>query len=320
MAKEILLYGDINSYSVPEFIDKINELEQEDLVVRINSNGGSVEYGWGAIAKFKEFAGNKIIKVDGKAHSMALFFLAYADNAEALDVSEFLLHRAAYSEWVEKDAQLFDDETKANLTRINASLQRAFENKIDVAKFEELKGVKLKDIFTLDGRKEVYLTAQEAKKIGLISKINKITPDKKAEIASYMEIAAKSNGVIKSEVQNLKIDKKMTLEELKNSHPEVFAEAKKLGASEEKERVSAWLVFADADIKAVTEGIEKGEQLTVKAMAELNRKALGLELAAKAETEKTPAVPTTPVAEEKTAKQKELEAFEAEVNNTLKIK
>ena len=176
MPKELLIYGQIYSQSTIDFINGMNEIgEDDELSVRVSSEGGDVLYGFGMIAKFNEHKGSKIVKVDGKAYSMGLFFCAYADNVEALDTSKFLLHRAAYSEWFE-DSVYFTPELKAQLVEVNKQLMDAFKAKVDVAKFEELKGVKLKDVFSMDSRIDVFLNAQEAKQIGLINKIVKITP------------------------------------------------------------------------------------------------------------------------------------------------
>ena len=64
----------------------------------------------------------------------------------------------------------------------------------------------------------------------------------------------------------------MTPDELKAKHPEVYSQIFNLGVKEgktaEKDRVEAWAVFAEINPKAVKEGIEGGENITQKAMAE----------------------------------------------------
>ena len=68
--KEILLYGQIYSSTAEAFINACNEVGEEGVSVRINGDGGSPEYGWGMIDKYSEIKSKKLIKVDGKAHSM----------------------------------------------------------------------------------------------------------------------------------------------------------------------------------------------------------------------------------------------------------
>jgi len=73
MAKEVLLYGEMYSWSARDFISAVEDAKGSDLSVRVNSMGGDVDYGYGMIAKFKEFEGKKSVKVDGSAASMAAF-------------------------------------------------------------------------------------------------------------------------------------------------------------------------------------------------------------------------------------------------------
>ena len=138
MAKEVLIYGGINSSSASDFIKEIDSAGDEDLTIRINTPGGNPEAGFGMIAKLQEREGKTNIKIDGSAYSMGLFMAAYADNVEALDTSEFLFHRAAYPQWYEQE--YMTEAESENLVRINSSLEKAFRNSIDVKAFEEMKG------------------------------------------------------------------------------------------------------------------------------------------------------------------------------------
>lgn len=285
---EILLYGPIWSESSSIFINAVNELEGDNLTVRINSGGGEPTYGWGMVAKFSEFSGTKNVKVDGSAYSMAAFFCCYSDNVECLDVSQFLIHRAAMSQWYEQE--YMSDSERDNLVNINVSLEKAFRNKIDVAKFEQIKGVKVKDIFSMENRIDVFLTATEAKQIGLISKITTITPKKKTEINASMNLIAASYGFDvmsmnkpaidsaeekkESITSNSKTQIKMTIEQLKADHPELFVQVTASAIKEEKDRVGAWMKFIGADADAVVKGIESGENLGQTAMADFTVKMI----------------------------------------------
>ena len=226
---EILLYGSIDGESSSDFIEDFTEktANNENVLVRVNTSGGNPEYTMGMVAKFSEYKGKKKVQVDGKAYSGGMFFCCYADEVEALDVSQFLLHRAAYPSYYENDSSFFTEPIKENLISINRDLRKAFEAKVDVALFEKIKKCKLDEVFSLDDRIDVFFTAQEALQVGLISKINKITPTKKAEIDSYInskmvQIAAEYKGAIQEEIIKTNI---MTLEELKAKHPELYAEA-----------------------------------------------------------------------------------------------
>lgn len=275
--KEILLYDSIYSLTSQQFVIALEEAKDEDITVRINCDGGEVECGWAMIAKFAEHKGKKLVKVDAKAHSMGALFLCYADDVECLDVAEFLIHRASYGDWFEK-SEYFTDSLRGNIERMNKKLQAAFEAKVDVKEFEKLKGVKVKDVFSMESRIDVFLTAAEAKKIGLVNTITKITPAKRAEIETYAaKIAARykptpeATPVIEEEVKPEK-QPVMTLEELKSKHPELYAAAVKAGKDAEKERIEALLVYNEVDPEAVKKAIEAGTEVGPKMMAEMQMK------------------------------------------------
>lgn len=313
MPKELLLYGSINEFSSQEFIECVNAIEDntQPLTMRVNSGGGSPEYGWGMIAKFAEYPGPKNIKVDGQAHSMALYSLCYTQDVEALDVATFTLHRAAYPSWYENDPEYFDEASRAQLDSINKSLRAALEAKIDVAKFEELKGVKLKDVFSMDSRIDVNITAAEAKKIGLIKNVIKITPQKQAEIDSlFSQIMAKHTPVSTNNQVKPKTKNNMTIEQLKAEHPALYAQVVAEGVAQERDRVEACMAFIDIDANGVKAAIESGKPLTQKQMADFTVKALSAEKLKAIEANNPPATPTpTPAINAEEEKAKQAEAF-----------
>lgn len=333
---ELLVYGDIYSFSASEFIKAFSQIEGENVVVRVNTNGGDPQMAFGMAARLKEFSGEKVVKIDGKAYSSGLFFALYADKVEALDVSEFLIHRAAYGDWFE-GSEFFTAELKSNLERINKSLEAAFRNKVDVKAFEDMKGVKVKDIFSMDQRLDVFFTAQEAKSIGLVDKIVKITPQKKSKVnALMMSAAAKYTGIEDvqwkpaketeasnkphTEKVNSKTNNKMTIEQLKAEHPELFAKVFGDGVKAERDRVGAWLKFNDTDAKAVVEGIESGENLSQTAMADFTVKMVSAQTLAKIKAENPEKVETETVETVETEVEKSINAFKSGVMAELGIK
>ncbi len=290
---EILIYGGIYEWSASEFIKAFAEIEGDTVIVRMNTDGGDPMCGHGMMARFQEFEGSKTVKVDGKAYSSGFFMCLYADNVECLDVSQFMVHRASYGEWFEK-SEYFTQPLRENLASINADLEKAFRNKLNVAEFEKIKGVKVKDIFSMDSRIDVFLTAREAKQVGLVSKINTITPKKAQELkASFSKLAARydvdfssvvetpnagenSNSSVNADA-NKQVNNKnkyMTIEQFKAENPELFAQIQSTAVETEKDRVNAWLKFIDVDAKAVTEGIKEGKNLSQEAMADFSVKML----------------------------------------------
>jgi hypothetical protein len=107
----------------------------------------------------------------------------------------------------------------------------------------------------------------------------------------------------------------MTLEAFRSEHPEVFAEALNLGASNEKVRVNAWMVFNDIDPVTVTAGIKDGKELTVDIMADLTRKKVSAEHLASLEANSAPVVENTDP--KPTTETSELEKLSAKLDAEL---
>ena len=334
MERDILIYGSIDSWSSQEFFESIAQSlllnPEADLVFRVNCNGGEPEYGWGMIAKFLELKSKKL-KVDGKAYSMGCFFLCYVEEVEAVDTAQFMVHRAAYPTWFESNPEYFTDQLKSNLVAINKSLETAFRNKIDVPTFEALKGVKIKDIFSMESRIDVFLNATEAKKVGLINNIVKITPAKKAEIESFfVSVTAKQTGnpapVAKPIVENHpKPGKIMTLAEFKAAHPALYAEIveaeRKAGAAAEKERIETALVYHEIDPVAVKAIIASDKPVSASQAAEFNLKALAnLKVTAVKKDATGKVITDEPNPNEQTPEQKKLAEFEADLEAKKKAR
>lgn len=343
MAKEILLYGDINKDLAVQVITDLNSAINKDISVRVNTPGGSVPYIYGMIAKFAEHPKNKHVMVDGMAYSGGFYFTVFADYVEALNVSNFLLHRAAYPSWIENDPEFMEDPMRNQLIEMNAKLEDAVSNKIDIKALQEimngkpeLRGARYKDIFSLDNRIDVFLNAEEAKAIGVVNKIINITPDRQKEIKANMSLmVAKYNELPTTdkpiEIEIPKPNKIMDLNTLKNSHPalynEVFALGKADGIAAEKDRVQAWVEFVDIDAKAVSEGIASDKAPTHKSIAEFAKKSMAKELVASTAKDAPPAIVTPEagaiggaLSTEEKAKADAIAKFDAEVKAELEAK
>lgn len=263
MAKELLIYSELYSYSITSMIEALEQNINEDVVIRVNSPGGNVFASWGLFAKIKEH-GNVSIKVDGIAASGAFNMLLYAKNVEALDVSRFMAHRS--------DAYTENDEQKALLNSINADLKKQLEARVSPEKFKEVTGYTIDDMFNPDTRVNIWLTAAQMKKLGIVSKVTKMKPEEEKSMAeamahwSFDKIAAEHNP---EPVKNTD----MTLEEIKSKFPAVYAQIVALGVAAEKTRVNAWMAFKAIDPDAVAKGISEGKEVDTQVMSEMIVKA-----------------------------------------------
>lgn len=348
MPKDILLYGRISQYNAMFFHDQIAEATEEeaeaDMNLRINCEGGDPDYGMGVITKFQEMAAQFSITCETMIHSMALFLLCYVDTAKvkAIDTANAVLHRAAYPDWVEQSTWFAGSIQEALMKKSNKDLEKAFRASVDVKKLEALpqfteKNITLKNIFSTDGREEVLLSAADLKTIGLVGKIVKITPTKKATIDAMAEsfktcstpddfkLAAQATpkppkveaGKEEEELKNE--NTRMTLAELKEKHAAVYAEAVADGVAKEKDRVEAALVYVDVDPAGVKKIIETGAVMTGKQMAEFGRKMMSTATLEKIEDSSADALTTEEPKGAQTEKAKKLAAFEAGVDSSLKL-
>lgn len=340
MPKDILIYGRIDEWSTLRFFDALAESQEsasEDSipVFRICTQGGEPEYGWSIAAKIAE-APKKKLKVDGKAYSWGSLHLLYAkkEEIEALDVSQFMIHRAAYPDWFEK-SDYFTEPLKQNLSAINSKLETAFRNRVDVAAFENLKQCKeknitVKSIFSMDDRVDVFFSAADAKKIGLVGSIVKITPSKAAEVnADLKAVAEARSGILvpldEKELQiTTEIPKSsdMTIEKLKTENPDVYNSIFELGVAagitREKDRVESCMVFVEIDPAGVKEAIKSGKPLTDTQRSEFALKANSPETLAKLKKDSQGSVITSEANDvEKTKKQEAVAKFEASVDAQL---
>lgn len=321
MARELYLYSGIYSFTAQMLIAEMEKSADEDIVIRVNSPGGDVFSGWGIASKIQEHKGNVTIKVDGMAASMAAVMLPFADFVEVLDVTKIMIHKAIGS--VENDAE------KLLLAQVNESLKKKLKGKIDAAKLKELKGVSIDTLFAEGERMDLWLTAQEAKQIGLVDKVNKLSAAEAQYFQNIFQVAASMEGHA-PKITESKSDTmdKITLKELQEKFPAVYAEAVKVGADAEADRMGAWLAFIDIDSKAVHEGIKSGKAISQTQSAEFAKKmfsasaekSLTDESAVVIEGAATGAVKADTKKTEMTADEKAFAEFEAKVRAEAGLK
>lgn len=329
MRKSINLYTGIFSWSVASILTQLDEAEGNEVIMRINSPGGDVFAGYGIASKMREMDANVVAKVDGIAASMAAWLLLFADEVEMSDFGRVMIHRA--------DMYVTDEEQQNFLNEVNNDMKRALKARIDNKKLKELKGVTIEQIFNPDKRIDVWLNAKEAKAIGLVDKVVKLKPAVRAELTDYSTQVAAFGYAIPEDapetIEDITVEatsantpkqnkKTMTVEQLKNDHPDAYKAVSQAAAAIERDRVNAWLRFVDVDAEAVKKGIESGEPIGQAAMADFMAKIatatatanLAAEGAATAGAVSQDEPVQTP---ELTAAEKELKEFEAQVKAHL---
>jgi len=312
---EILLYDAIYPEAVRLVMTELEAAKADtDNVLRICSPGGNVFLGWGIAAKISEMQ-NVDVQIDGIAASMAAVIAPFGRTIIALDIANIMLHRASTYVGSAQEQQL--------LEKINKDLRVKLAAKIDDAKLKEIKGVTLKDIFESPEVMDVWLTASEAKKIGLVDEVRKPTPkDINAIEQTWLKFAAHTTETKPVKFPNSN-PTNMTIAELIAAHPELIKQIINNAITAERDRVGAWLAFANVDLEAVTKAIKAGDAMSQTAMAELMIKVNAKNTAAAVNT----SAPGTVVSEEasnsaapKGEKEKNVEAFSKLLENELGLK
>lgn len=300
--RTIPFYSDVNDFSVERFIERFEEAKDFDephVFVRASSPGGNPYAGWGLILTIKDFlAESSDRKVDYRAEglcaSMMAFVTLFVSNATAIEQCDFMFHRASAPAWA------MDDEMMARLERINDHLKKALEKAVDKAKWKQITGVSINDMFDANkDRIDVRIKAKDAKKLGIIQKVVSLSPVEANELNSRLveakldpiKIEPKAEETEENFDQNT--DKKMTVEEIKSKYPEAYEAILKTGKEQEKDRVEAWMEFAEIDPKKVHEGIKAGDNLGQKDFASFNATAMKNGFVQKAQEDSADGADTT---------------------------
>lgn len=316
MAKELIIYTDINRYSAESAVNQLNSIDNnEDLTVRLNTPGGGVNHGWSIISRLSERTASTNAVIDGEAQSMGAIMLLFMDNVIANDTSLIMFHKAAYPSWYEES-----DSEKELLSRINKQFEAKIRKKVS-GKDGSVEF--LAKLFEKDVRNDVELTMKEAKKLGIINEIRTLQP--KAYHGTQMVAMFEDDNLLTkandntpkaegSNNNNLKIES-MDLVKLQAEHPAVYAQAlakgEAVGLAKEQDRVGAFMAFNEIDSKAVSEKVKSGENMTQTFMAEMSVKQMGAAKVTAMEKESPDATKTE--AEVKTAEQLEIEKDEKAV-------
>lgn len=317
MAKELYLYSPIYDFVAEDLISKIEDNMDDDIDLRTMTPGGSVLASYGIYTKIKEH-GNVHLKVDGSAMSAGAFLPLYCKSSECLDVSRFVFHRA--------DMYVENEADQEYLDGINKDLKAKMKAKIDPKIFKKITGMSIEDMFNPETRIDITLTGKQAKEIGLIDKVTKLTPAMKSEITAInnkFSVAAESKSPTIKKTSKIKpmAKVKMNVEQFKARYPKTYAKTVADAVKAEKSRVETCLVYLEIDPKGVKAAIEKGEHLTSKQMAEFSLKAQNPEALKKIAGEApSPVVVVAQTATEKveeTEKQKDISAFTSDVLKAL---
>ena len=334
MAKELIFYSGIYNSSVKSAVESLQQIDKnEDVLVRLNSGGGEVTAGFSFLSVLSERTGEVNGIIDGQAASMAAIWIMFFNNVEANDTSTIMFHKAAYPSWYSPT-----DDEKASLDRTNKMFEKKVRAKVS-GDTPEGKAF-LDKLFEKDKRNDVELTAHQAKKLGLISKVRTLKTSAYqgmqmvAMVEEGSEIVAKKseptqevNKTSKSNKNSMEISQEKYDAAIVAAKQEGHEEGKKegiaLGKDAENARIADWNEFADIDAEAVATGIASGNEMTKKDMAHFMKVAQKGEVLASHEDDNADdnSTPSAEAATEEEKKETEQHAaFEAMRGREVKDK
>lgn len=238
-------------------LEKAIAENKDEIVISINSGGGSVFSASEIYTSLKSFGGKVKVEIVGMAASAASVIAMAGSRIEMSPTAQLMIHNSSTSAWGDYRDM---DRTSDFLQNVNRSIMNAYSAK--TGKTES----NLKPMMDA----ETWMTAQQALENGFIDAImfeneqgaaastdsphlvNGVLPQevidkvrnellKDRSIATFNNVPAPQT--VPTKTQNKGAEKVMNLETLQNEHPELFKEVKNLGFTEgvkaENERMQA---------------------------------------------------------------------------------
>ncbi len=237
---ELMLYGDIaesfwgDTISAKEVTEYLADLDVENIDVYINSNGGVVDTAIAINNALRRHKAKVTVNIDGIAASAATLITCAGDIVRMPKNALFMIHNPSTiamgdSEEMRKQADV--------LEKYKNSITETYLQKVNIDK------EKLSELMD----NETWLNAEEALEYGFIDEITENTD------IQVVENKVISNNMVfnMAEFKNFNVDKniknngkgseKMTIEEIKNQYPDIYAEiineGKEIGIKEERTRI-----------------------------------------------------------------------------------
>jgi|TARA_R100000479_G_scaffold148041_1_gene83593 ATP-dependent Clp endopeptidase proteolytic subunit ClpP len=201
---EISIYDEIGDYgtSAKQFIDDLKSVGGKDIVIRMNSVGGSVFDGLAIYNVLRSHTGYVNVKIEGLSASIASIIALAGDNIEMAENGFFMIHNPfgksmGGAEDMRKTADLLD-KIKQELVNIYSSKTQLSEETISNMMDEE-----------------TWLTSQEAKEMGFIDTITE--PIKVAASFDFSKFTNVDSKEVNNRLQLItNIKKSKMTEELKS--------------------------------------------------------------------------------------------------------
>lgn len=223
-------------------IDRALRNQDGELLVVVNSGGGSVFSAAEIYTALKSFNGKVKVQIVGMAASAASVISMAGQHVEMSPVAQLMIHNASTFAWGDYNEM---DATSDFLQKVNQTITNAYSSKTFKTAEELLQMM----------NRTTWMTASEAKENGFIDAImfeNELDAVASIEHPSLVDGAIPKN-VLDQLRQQLKVDptnstmnsitrneegsQKMDLETLKNEHPELVNQIEKAAVNNERQRI-----------------------------------------------------------------------------------
>lgn len=327
--------GGMSHNGTIEMAAMLREFDASDKIIghilMINSGGGSVN----AIAEIAEAmtdASKPIVAyVDDTMASAALYIGSYADfiiSRRATDRIGSIGTMIELSGYKKVDKKSTGETVVRIYADDSTDKNEEFEAAINDLNFKPIKDNVLnphleqfkKDVKT--NRPNIL----DSQLTGKVYKASEVVGTLIDQIGSFQDAINKviELSTFDSSINNNPKTKKMTQQELKANHPDVYGQILAEGVTSEQNRVKAWMAFQEVDPKAVSEGITSGKPVDNLVIAEMSAKAISNAQAAAIAAGNPKAIEVAKEQKEKTAEEleadAELKAFQEAVNASANIK
>lgn len=255
--------GGGSSAAVQLMVDTINQVKQTKPVYAVISKGGmAASAAYGIASASNKIYSESLMNIVGSVGTM-ISFEGRPANSTAPDGTKYITLYATKSTEKNKafEEALNNDNYKLLINDLLDPINENFINMVESNR-PQLKGTDFDNGHTVFSRDAIGTFIDG--------------------IASFEQVVemvmSESKMITNNNLSLTNSTQKMTKEELKQSHPDVYASIVSDGASAERERVASWMVYAETDITTVTQGIESGAEITSsqreKLMVKMNSKGL----------------------------------------------
>lgn len=226
-------WASVNTQQIRKELAEFDDVDE--ITLRIDSPGGSVFAGIGLYSYLKDHKAKKKVYIDGMCGSIATVIAMAGDEIYMNNASQFMIHNPWTIAMGEAKELRHDAEV---LEGLKDSIINAYMTKTKLTKAELEKAMD----------KSTYYRAEQALEAGFITGVTHTTDAKNCLDdwdMTYSQYEKKynnnNNGLVtqKPIINNGNEEKKMTLKELQDSHPDVYNEALNVGKNEERERIKA---------------------------------------------------------------------------------